>query len=259
MNSWPPCSRESQARERDEGLYRCRQLTRNRMTKIGAHLEAVSLIPSTRRGWRCGCDCPGSPGDGAGLVAGEGPAGGLLGVVVVAAGRVEVAFAGAAAVVVGGGVVEVAAGGGAAAAGGGAGGVADLDEVAQGGAGLVAAGFAVVGAVAGLQGGEGEAAEPVRDRGAGVGPAPGGWAWWGRVGSGLRGPAGRSRAGSWSVAGWWAGAGGGPGCGPGGPWRAQAWATGCPAGPVRVTHHWVAGSWASRLARVRESSASRGP
>ena len=81
----------------------------------------------------------GGPGEGAGGRAGDGPAGDLLGVVVVPAGWMEVAFAGPAALVVGGYVVEVAAGGGAAAAGAGAGGVADADEVAQGGAGLVPA------------------------------------------------------------------------------------------------------------------------
>jgi hypothetical protein len=51
---------------------------------------------------------------------------------------VEVALAGPAALVVGGDVVEVAVGD-CPASGAGAGGVADADEVAQGGAGLVAA------------------------------------------------------------------------------------------------------------------------
>lgn len=81
----------------------------------------------------------GGPGEGAGCRAGDGPAGDLLGVVVVAAGGMKVAFAGPAALVVGGYVVEVAAGGCPPASGAGAGGVADADEVAQGGAGLVAA------------------------------------------------------------------------------------------------------------------------
>jgi hypothetical protein len=55
-------------------------------------------------------------------------------------------------------VVRVAAGGGVAAAGCGAGRVADLDQVAQAPAGLVAACFVFVGAVPGLECSEGQAA-----------------------------------------------------------------------------------------------------
>ena len=104
----------------------------------------------------------GGPGQGAGSRGGEGPGGGLLALVVVAAGRVHVALTCPAALVVGSHMVEVAVGGVVAAAGGGAGGVADLDEVAQGRAGLVAAALPGVGTGLGGQGGEGEAAEPVR-------------------------------------------------------------------------------------------------
>src|ERR1700722_2063818 len=57
------------------------------------------------------------------------PAGGLLGLVVRAAQRMQVAETGPAALVVGDGVVEVAAFGVAAAAGRGAGGLSDLDQV----------------------------------------------------------------------------------------------------------------------------------
>ena len=81
----------------------------------------------------------GGPGEGAGLVTGDGPAGDLLGVMIVAAGRMKVTAAGFPALVVGSHVVEVAAGGGSAAAGAGTGRIADLDEVAQGPAGSVAA------------------------------------------------------------------------------------------------------------------------
>jgi hypothetical protein len=63
----------------------------------------------------------------------EVPAGGLLGGVVPAAQRGQVAFAGAAALVVGHGVVVIAAACGAAAAGEGAAAVAGFDEVPQGG------------------------------------------------------------------------------------------------------------------------------
>src|SRR5580704_10714768 len=96
-------------------------------------------FPVLHRGGGVGAVSGGGPGEGAGGGAGDGPAGDLLGVVVMAADGVQVAFAGPAAAVVGDHVVEVAAGGGAAAVGSGAGGVADLDEVAQGGAGLVTA------------------------------------------------------------------------------------------------------------------------
>ena len=57
------------------------------------------------------------------------PAGGLLGLVVAAAQRVQVAFAGASALMVGDGVVVIATGGRAAAAGIAAAGAADLDQV----------------------------------------------------------------------------------------------------------------------------------
>src|ERR1700684_348236 len=78
-----------------------------------------------------GAAAAGGEGHDAGLGLGEGPAGGLLGFVVVAAAGADVAFTGSAAAVVGARVVEVALGGGAAAAGVGAGRVPDFDEVAE--------------------------------------------------------------------------------------------------------------------------------
>jgi hypothetical protein len=134
-------------------------------------------------------------------------------------------------------VVQVAAGGGVAAAGSGAGGVADLDEVAQGPAGLVAACLVFVGVQSVV--GRVVKARPRSQPGTGVAA---GLVLWLGPGSGpalVRGP-------------------GGPG-GPGGRGGCRRGATGWPAGPVSVMHHWLPEREASRSARVRESLASTGP
>jgi len=127
------------------------------------------------------------------------PAGCLLGSVVGSADGGAVAFAGPPALVVGDGVFVVAAPGGAAAAGVGAGGVADGEQVAELGAGLVGGALAGVAAGAAFEPVEREPGEPADPR---VGPgggraggggwAGGGWLAWG-AGVGEGRPAGSVR------------------------------------------------------------------
>ena len=102
------------------------------------------------------------PDQGAGFGLGEVPAAGLLGLVVAAAQRVEIALAGPAALVVGDGVVVVAAGRGAAAAGESAPGASDLDDVPQRVRGLIPGGLAPVGADPGFDRGDRHRREPGR-------------------------------------------------------------------------------------------------
>ncbi len=125
---------------------------------------------------------------------------------VAAAERPQVTFAGPTAEVVRDGVVQIAALRRPAAARSGTGGVADLDEVAQGRPRLIAAAFPGMRAPCRLQRFDLYLAEPVRD--AGPSAALTGLA---------RGAAGLGRV------------------------PAQPWATGRPARPVSVTHQVVAG------------------
>ena len=137
----------------------------------------------------------GLPRHGAWLVLAECPAGGLLRLVVASAEGGETAFAGPAAEVVWDRVIDVAAGGRPPAARVGASCLADLDDVPQGRAWLVSAGFPAVGAVPGLQRGYRHGRDPSRVPGwPGSGPGTG-------TRPGMARSRDQSRSGSWSRAG----------------------------------------------------------
>ena len=181
----------------------------------------------------------------------------------------------------GDGVLEVAAAGVAQAGRVGAFAVPDLDQVAEGAAGVVGGGLVPVVAFGDREGFQGRGqVEGVAGEAQPPGPVPAG-----RAAAGTR--AGRCRCRcrvgwSWRWLAWWfppwAGlspVGGSPaGCGPpgGGPpgslvrrglprragW-AQPWAVGCPWSSVTVRHQVVAGLPAAWVAMVRARAASMGP